>query len=84
MLYQFGLVTICGFREHSNITGLRTNRNQLVNVYLITGCYAPSWHADGYCDDGNNVEACHFDGGDCCGPNVKTDYCVECECLDEN
>ena len=33
--YQFGLATISGFREHSNITGLRTNRNQLVNIYLI-------------------------------------------------
>ena len=33
--YQFGLVTISGFREHSHITRTHTNRNQLVNIYLI-------------------------------------------------
>ena len=34
--YQFGLATISGFREHSNISGSRTNQNQLVNIYLMT------------------------------------------------
>ena len=29
-------------------------------------CSNPSWYADGYCDDGNNTEACGYDGGDCC------------------
>ena len=27
---------------------------------------------------------CNFDGGDCCGPNVKTDYCKHCVCLGGN
>ena len=49
---------------------------------LITGCAYPSWHADGYCDDVNNNEACLFDGGDCCGSNVNTDWCTECQCLE--
>ena len=48
----------------------------------ITGCSYPSWHADGYCDDENNNEACFFDGGDCCGSNVDTQYCTVCQCLD--
>ena len=37
-------------------------------------------HGDGYCDDKNNNKACFFDGGDCCGSNVNTDYCTECHC----
>ena len=39
-----------------------------------------AWHGDGECDDVNNVEACFFDGGDCCGPNVGTLHCTECLC----
>ena len=48
---------------------------------LITG-YHPIWQADGYCDDVNNFRACFFDGGDCCGSNVNTNYCTECFCLE--
>ena len=33
--YQFGFATISDFRDHSNVTRLRTNRNQLINIYLI-------------------------------------------------
>ena len=47
------------------------------------GCAVPSWKGDGYCDDNNNNEGCEFDGGDCCGPNVNTQYCTKCECLEE-
>ena len=25
---------------------------------------------------------CNYDGGDCCGDNVDTQYCSVCECLD--
>ena len=35
-----------------------------------------------YCDDVNNNESCFFDGGDCCGPNVNTNVCTECQCLE--
>ena len=37
---------------------------------------------DGYCDDENNIEDCQFDSGDCCGPDVFTDYCLECICYE--
>ena len=30
----------------------------------------------------NNHKDCDFDGGDCCGENVKKSYCNICECLD--
>ena len=49
---------------------------------LIAGCEIPGSHGDGYCDDVNNNEACFFDGGDCCGSNVNTQYCTECQCLE--
>ena len=49
---------------------------------LIAGCSDPSWHADGYCDDVNNNQACFFDGGDCCGGIINYNYCTECLCLE--
>ena len=48
----------------------------------IEGCFNSNWHADGYCDDENNYEACNFDGGDCCGSNANMNYCTECQCLE--
>ena len=29
-------------------------------------CYLLVYFSDGACDDFNNYEECHFDGGDCC------------------
>ena len=46
------------------------------------GCSSPNWVGDGYCDDGNNNQECNYDGGDCCGSNVNTDYCNECQCFE--
>ena len=40
------------------------------------------WISDGYCDDINNNRDCTYDGGDCCGPNVNTDWCTVCQCLE--
>ena len=50
--------------------------------FKSTGCSSdiPHWIGDGWCDDENNNESCGFDGGDCCGPNVDTQYCTECIC----
>merc|ERR1712183_970283 len=45
-------------------------------------CGAPNWKGDNYCDDENNNCGCEWDGGDCCGDNVNTQYCKECACLD--
>merc|ERR1719288_7361 len=52
-------------------------------------CTTPTFQwlvGDGKCDDITNVEheGCEWDGGDCCGPDVNTDHCSECECLDPN
>ena len=44
------------------------------------GCAIPDWIGDGYCDDETNNDGCNFDGGDCCGSNVNTEYCTECQC----
>ena len=45
-------------------------------------CYLDYWKGDNYCDDENNNCGCEWDGGDCCGEEVDTNYCQECECLD--
>ena len=50
---------------------------------MITGCFNDGYYKDGYCDDYNNNEACFFDGGDCCGSNVNTEFCTQCLCLEE-
>ena len=46
-----------------------------------TDCTIPQWIGDGYCDDDINTEICNFDGGDCCGSCVDTEFCIECACL---
>ena len=49
----------------------------------ISGACNQGWIGDDYCDDINNNIDCNFDGGDCCGANVNTDYCDECLCIEE-
>ena len=39
------------------------------------------WIGNGFCDDALNKVECNFDAGDCCGPDVKTKSCDECQCL---
>ena len=51
---------------------------------LNAGCVNPDWIGDSYCDDSTNNMECNYDGGDCCGPNINTQYCVECQCQNEN
>ena len=39
---------------------------------------------NGFCNDITNVRSCDFDGGDCCGQNISTEFCENCTChLDE-
>lgn len=45
-------------------------------------CTDPDFKMDAYCDDDNNTPECDYDGGDCCGVGVNTEYCDECECRD--
>ena len=37
---------------------------------------------NGFCNDETNNEDCNFDGGDCCGPCILKDNCLECSCMD--
>ena len=37
--------------------------------------------SNGYCNDEANNKECGFDGGDCCGPCINTDYCSNCSCI---
>jgi hypothetical protein len=47
-----------------------------------------SWMSDGYCDGGNNIAECGFDGGDCCestcveGPQYDCSTACSGDCLD--
>ena len=52
--------------------------------FQISGCGYPYYWGDDYCDDENNNVPCAWDGGDCCGDNVNTDYCSSCQCLYPN
>ena len=45
-------------------------------------CVPSTWHADGYCDDSVNSHYCKYDGGDCCGPDLNTQYCQTCQCFE--
>ena len=45
-------------------------------------CASPKWIGDGHCDDENNNQCCNYDEGDCCGSNVDTTFCNECQCLE--
>ena len=38
---------------------------------------------NGNCDDATNNANCNFEGGDCCGPNVDTNYCEDCICYED-
>ena len=52
-------------------------------ITTTSGACNQGWIGDDYCDDINNNFECNFDGGDCCGANVNTDYCNECLCIEE-
>ena len=36
---------------------------------------------DGYCNDESNNPECVYDGGDCCGSCINTEYCTYCTCI---
>ena len=68
-------------------TTITTTTTPCFGACTFEGC---GWIGDGYCDDGANNLDCNFDGGDCCGPNVKTNYCTGvylnmsiCTCTDQ-
>ena len=47
-----------------------TNKHTVQNVLV----------GDGYCHDVTNKAECNFDGNDCCGFCINTEFCIECEC----
>ena len=47
-------------------------------------CFNPDWAGDGYCDDGINTPECNYDNGDCCGDDIQTQYCSQCDCKNPN
>ena len=47
-------------------------------------CRLPDYYGDGFCDDENNNLECNWDGGDCCGDNIDTQFCSICDCLNGN
>ena len=67
-----------------NYLHLDENFTTTTTTTTAPACQKPHWKGDGWCDDMNNVASCDYDGGDCCGNNVKTTYCTKCECLDPN
>ena len=50
-------------------------------IFLACNNNIPQYIGDGYCDDENNNKDCQFDGGDCCGSDINTKFCSECQCL---
>ena len=57
---------------------------QKLIVSFLLGCTNPGWVGDGYCDDVTNNMACNYDSGDCCLDPVNTQYCSECQCIDDS
>ena len=53
-------------------------------IIPIIDCPNPQWIGDGICDDPNNIFECDYDGGDCCGSNVNTQFCNDCLCPNKN
>lgn len=39
---------------------------------------------DGICNDGNNIEVCMYDGGDCCLRDLDKSQCTDCNCITED
>ena len=69
----------CGFCINT-LTCTKCECLQDVGEYNVVGPTAP-FIGNGFCDDALNKVECNFDAGDCCGPNVKTESCDECQCL---
>ena len=47
----------------------------------IADCTQYTKAKDGYCNDETNIPECNYDGGDCCGSCINTDYCTNCTCI---
>ena len=54
-----------------------------ISFTTLVNCTNVDLVGDGFCDDLTNNMECNYDGGDCCGINIKNQYCSECQCLEE-
>ena len=70
--------------SHSTTTPQSTMQSSTSHQTTVSssGCGYPGYKGDNYCDDENNNANCDYDGGDCCGDNVDTSYCTQCQCID--
>ena len=68
MIESHPTITICPFLE------------QCESKTSNSPCQGGNYVGDGYCDDDFNNEECNWDGGDCCGDNVNTQWCSNCKC----
>ena len=66
--------------NHRETDSLMTQSTSTTATTIASTCYDLSYIADDFCDDECNFIQHNFDGGDCCGPNVDTSFCEECEC----
>ena len=51
--------------------------------FLVPGCDNVVLVGNSFCNDETNNMDCNYDGGDCCGYEIKTEECLECMCLHE-
>merc|ERR1711981_1467107 len=68
-------------RVTSVLSWIQSNMGSCGGSPPPSSCKYPNWKGDKWCDDENNNAGCEWDGGDCCGDDVKTQYCSACECL---
>ena len=48
---------------------------------LVCSSHLETYIGDGFCDDNTNSFICQFDGGDCCLDELKTEFCIMCNCI---
>ena len=60
---------------------MRLNCNFSWDLISFIDCYQASLISDGYCNDDTNIVECGYDGGDCCGSCINTEYCTNCSCI---
>ena len=66
-------------KQRKNVYKLSYERN--FNFFNDLGGGVLTWVNDGFCDDMNNIEACNYDDGDCCGTLANKKFCRNCQCL---
>ena len=52
----------------------------ILNFSWFSDCSHLELIGDGFCNDKTNNANCNYDGGDCCGYNINTDFCSDCKC----